>query len=42
MLADGLLLVWMLVTAEEARSACEDVMLVGILTFQHLLPTGLL
>ena len=41
MLAAGLLLVWMLITAEEARSACEDVTLVAILTFQHLLPIGL-
>ena len=41
MLAAGLLLVWMLITAEEARSACEDVILVAILTFQHLLPIGL-
>ena len=40
-LAAGLLLVWMLITAEEARRACEDVILVAILTFQHLLPTGL-
>ena len=40
-LAAGLLLVWMVITAEEARGACDDVMLDAILTFQHLLPTGL-